>query len=369
MLHGTYGPPGSTSRRQRTSVVFSFAPAHRTHALRALLTAATAAALLMLPAPSASAAGSSSDPGALVDVGSTSGSVTPSGLDRADNPDWMGRLPDSARLSDLSLPGTHDTMARNASVFALTQDAELSTQLRAGIRVLDIRARHFRDAFPIHHDLEYLNANFTDVVVSVTDFLRDHPTEAVVMRLKQEYTPAENTRSFEDTLNWYLHTNPDTADRLQQALWRPTGTTLPTLGAVRGKIVLLQDFTASTAFGLRWAGPAMDVQDTYQLTGLGDLDRKWGLVRAQFERSAAGTGTVLYVNHLSATGAPAAMVTGTLPVTVARGGGATGSGGTSGMLERTVQYLTAHPTGRTGAVMADFPTADLVDELVARNFR
>lgn len=348
------------------------------HVGRILL--AAAAALLVLPTllTTAGAApaertgaptGSSFDPAALVDFGSTSGSVAPSGLDRADNPDWMSRLPDSAALTSLSLPGTHDTMTRGASVVSLTQDADLSTQLRAGIRVLDIRARHFRDAFAIHHDLEYLNVTFTDVVVAVTDFLTAHPAESVVMRLKQEYTPAENTRSFEDTLKWYLESNADTAARLQRHLWRPTGTNLPTVGEARGKIVLLQDFPAASRYGVHWGGPGLDIQDTYQLTGLGDLDRKWDLVRTQFERSAAGGGDTFFVNHLSATGAPPAMVAGTLPVTVARGGDATGSGGTTGLLERTERYLAEHPAGRTGAVMIDFPSANLVDELVTRNFR
>lgn len=333
------------------------------------------AALLLLPAPLAAAApgagsvgtgsvGTAADAG-LPGFGSTSGSVAPGDLQLAENPDWMGGLPDDVGLTRLSLPGTHDTMARGASVFALTQDADLPTQLRAGIRVLDIRTRHFRDAFPIHHNLEYLHANFTDVVVAVTDFLRDHPTETIVMRLKEEYTAAENTRSYEDTLNWYLDTNPDTADRLREHLWRPAAAAaMPTLGQVRGKIVVLEDFPAAATYGPRWGGPGMNIQDTYELAGLGDLDRKWSLVRSQFARAAAGSPDTFFVNHLSATGAPAALVTGTVPVTVARG-----SGAVPGILARTQAYLDAHPTGRTGAVMADFPTAELVDAVVARNFR
>ncbi|MGW6693974.1 phosphatidylinositol-specific phospholipase C [Rhodococcus sp. NPDC054953] len=321
------------------------------------------AALLLLTAPPAAAAPGSTAP----DLGSASGSVAPGDLASADNPDWMSLLPDDVGLSELSLPGTHDTMAHRGSIFAQTQDADLPTQLRAGVRVLDVRTRHFRDAFPIHHGIEYLDSTFTDVVVQVTDFLRSHPTEAVVMRLKEEYTAAENTRTYEDTLQWYIDADPATRDRLQQHLWRPPaggGDSIPTLGAARGKVVLLQNFAAAATYGPRWGGDAMDIQDSYELTGLDDLDRKWDLIRTQFDRAAAGPGETFFVNHLSATGVPAALVTGTVPVTVARG-----VPGVTGILDRTEDHLAEHPTGRTGVVMADFPTADLVDALVDRNFR
>ncbi|MGW4481727.1 phosphatidylinositol-specific phospholipase C [Rhodococcus triatomae] len=319
-------------------------------------------ALLLIPAPLA-AAGSLDTGSAPEQLGAT-GSLAPSGLERAENPDWMGGLPDDIGLSELSLPGTHDTMAARASVFAETQDVDLPIQLRAGVRALDIRTRHFRDVFPIHHGIEYLDTNFTDVVVQLTDFLRDHPTEAVVMRLKEEYTAAENTRSYEDTLDWYIHDNPETGARLREHLWHADGNRFPTLGEARGKIVVIQGFDSEKPFGPRWATAGMDIQDTYELAELRDVDRKWDLVRAQFDRAAAGDPQTFFVNHLSATGNPVALVTGTVPVTVARG-----VPGTTGILTRAEDHLTANPTGRTGAVMADYPTPELVDELVARNFR
>ncbi|AQA22877.1 phosphatidylinositol-specific phospholipase C, X domain protein [Rhodococcus sp. MTM3W5.2] len=252
-------------------------------------------------------------------------------------------------------------------MFAQTQDADLTTQLRAGVRAVDIRTRHFRNVFPIHHGVEYLNSNFTDVVVALTDFLSAHPTESIVMRLKEEYTPAENTRSYEDTLNWYLNENPETRDRLQERLWRPAAGYsggLPRLGEARGKIVVLRDFDAIAWPGPRLGDASMAIQDTYELTGPADIGRKWELIRAQFERARTGSPDILFINHLSATGNPAALVTGTVPVTVARG-----APGVVGILPRTEEYLKADGPGRLGAVMADFPTAELVTEIIEQNFR
>ncbi|WP_420881828.1 phosphatidylinositol-specific phospholipase C [Rhodococcus sp. (in: high G+C Gram-positive bacteria)] len=331
---------------------------------RAVLRALAAGPLLFalpthLPVASAASSVSSAD--------LATGSFGRGDLDAASAPDWMRLVPDSADLAQLSLPGTHDTMAHNASIPTLTQDFDLSTQLRAGVRALDIRTRHFRDVFPIHHGPEYLHANFTDVVRTVTAFLQSNPSECVLVRLKKEHTEEENTRTYQATLDWYIHDNPDTRDLLAAHLWTPAAGydgRIPALGEARGKIVVLQDFTATTTYGPRWAGPRTDIQYDFELPNLAAVETKWGKVRTQFERAAVGDSQSLFVNHLSATGAsPAVMATGTVPITVAKG-----VPGTPGMLTRTETYLRATGTGRTGVVMADFPTAALVEAIIARNF-
>ncbi|TQF66268.1 phosphatidylinositol-specific phospholipase C [Rhodococcus spelaei] len=325
---------------------------------RAILIAALLLAPLSLAAPQAVAASA----GSTGSAGSSAGDR----LAGAHDPDWMRRLPDDASLASLSVPGTHDTMTAGASIVSQTQDASLPSQLDAGVRALDIRTRHFRDAFSIHHGPEYLHANFTDVVREVADFLRVNPTETVLMRLKSEDTEAENTRSYQDTLNWYLHDNPDTRDLLREHLWTPPAGydgSIPTLGQTRGRIVILQDFSATTAYGPKWGGNRMDIQDDYVLSGLADVPRKWDEARAQFERAGVGSPSTLYVNHLSATGVPdpGAIVSGALPVTIADG-----ALGVTGMNARAVDYL-AGADGRTGVVMTDFPTAALVAEIIAHN--
>ncbi|GAB2641391.1 phosphatidylinositol-specific phospholipase C [Prescottella soli] len=330
---------------------------------RAVLRALAASPLLLLvPAPLATAQSTSS----LGSADLAAGSFGRGDLDTASAPDWMRRIPDATSLAALSLPGTHDTMAHNSSIPTLTQDFDLATQLRSGVRALDIRTRHFRDVFPIHHGPEYLRANFTDVVRIVSDFLRTSPSETVLMRLKKEHTEEEITRSYEATLNWYIRDNPDTRDLLAEHLWTPpTGYQgqVPALGDTRGRIVVLQDFTASALYGPRWAGPYMDVQDDFELPGLAAVPIKWDKARTQFERAGVGDPQTLFVNHLSATGeSPAAMATGTVPITVAKG-----APGTVGMLARAENYLRTTGTGHAGVVMADFPTAALVAALVARN--
>ena len=62
----------------------------------------------------------------------------------------MSNLPDDLILSDMSIPGTHDTMTSHSLKCVMTpgcntQNWQLEDQLKNGIRFLDIRLRHFKD--------------------------------------------------------------------------------------------------------------------------------------------------------------------------------------------------------------------------------
>ncbi|HWN67877.1 MAG TPA: phosphatidylinositol-specific phospholipase C domain-containing protein, partial [Haliangium sp.] len=110
--------------------------------------------------------------------------------------DWMSHLAGRTSLSQIDIPGTHDSGARIGGAFVATQDMSISEQLQAGVRYLDVRLRHFEDALVVHHGSFYQELNFDDVLIACTDFLAAHPSETILMQVKEEYTPAGNTRSF-----------------------------------------------------------------------------------------------------------------------------------------------------------------------------
>lgn len=273
--------------------------------------------------------------------------------------EWMSAVPDDTRLAALSIPGTHDTGAWRGTVWSRTQDLPLSEQLDSGVRFLDVRTRHYRDAFPIHHGAEYLHLNFTDVVTDIGAFLAENPTETVLMRMKKEHTEEENTRTYEETLDHYIEENPDTRDLLAEHLWVPEQGTdrVPDLGEVRGRIVIVQDFSASRDYGVHWNGPALDIQDDYRVPTLFDIPAKWEKARTHFDDTAAGPGDVLYVNHLSGSGAPWAN-----PREVAWG-----ALGIRGVNHRAVDHLRDSEASRTGVVVMDFPSQELTDLVLAHN--
>ena len=72
----------------------------------------------------------------------------------------MTALRDDLRLSELSIPGTHESMARFGTDYAECQSMTLADQLQSGIRVLDIRCAVAKPIFQIYHGIAYQHASF-----------------------------------------------------------------------------------------------------------------------------------------------------------------------------------------------------------------
>ena len=55
--------------------------------------------------------------------------------------DWMSAVPGSTKLSNMSIPGTHDSCTQNVDMRYIfqCQDASIATQLKYGSRYLDMR--------------------------------------------------------------------------------------------------------------------------------------------------------------------------------------------------------------------------------------
>ena len=79
-------------------------------------------------------------------------------------PDWMSELPDSLRLSELSIPGTHDAMARCGGGPVRCQNMRLDLQFLVGIRALDIRCRRYHHHFDITHSCFLQSDNCWDIL-------------------------------------------------------------------------------------------------------------------------------------------------------------------------------------------------------------
>ncbi len=220
---------------------------------------------------------------------------------------WMANLPDDTRLSSISWPGTHDTMARfgplPASDFVICQTKHLWTQLLQGVRALDIRGRHFRNSFPIHHGSVWQNVYLDDVLRTAVDFLKHNPKEAIFLLFKHnEHDEEENTQGWSQTLDNYLNANG-----VINYIARPVDVGRnPRLDQVRGQIF----FSVRETDGYKDTS-LFNVQDLYDLNGInrGDLYWKWDNIKSQMiaakqAHEAGETNTKYYVNFLSAVGVP-----------------------------------------------------------------
>ena len=281
---------------------------------------------------------------------------------------WMQEIPDSVNLTSLSIPGTHDTMTYAIGRNDLQcQNWNLSAQLDAGVRYFDIRARLRDDDLHIFHADGYTGFSYADVLVDMFAFLDAHPSEALVMRLKEEGPPVgkNNSRSFEDAFNAARLSDAATAPGAKKhlALYDRKGP-IPTIGNLRSKIFLLQNFKASPAYGLAWEGDQMFLEDDWIVPDVAHLPDKWHSIRTYLEdveRDPPFVNNKLYLAHISA-------AVGVLPIVAAAG---PKNRTQTGMNDLTGHWLEDHGQDadavRTGVIIFDFPGKRAVDAVLAWN--
>lgn len=290
-------------------------------------------------------------------------SVTPSGVSALAASavylnNWMSAIDDSRNLSSLSIPGTHDSGARFEPVggTAKCQNLTIADQLNNGIRFLDVRCRHINDAFAIHHGSIYQNMNFDDVLTACKSFMQAHPSEAIIMSVKEEYDASNTTRSFEATFDSYVANYP--------GLFSLTAT-MPTLGAARGKIVLLRRFSATaTPKGIdatNWAdnttftisnAVTARVQDNYVVP---DNNAKWTNINNLLTEAKNGAASTLYINFCSGY---KSLIFGIPSITTV----------SNAINPQVVSYFTANAHGRYGMVLCDFADSTKATLIKNTNF-
>jgi len=279
--------------------------------------------------------------------------------DKIDARAWMAKLADRASLYDISIPGTHDTCALHGGDWPTTQRRTLAEQLESGVRFIDIRCRHERDAFSIYHGPVDQHVEYGEGVQQVClDFLAGHPSETIVMSVKKEGDGGGNASSFEQVFRSYI-------ERAGCAAQWCLADTVPRLSEARGKIVLFRRFDCDTPGAVLGLAPlpwpdnadfavtgatSFRVQDVWRAPDLSDRERKWDRIEALLDEAKRG-GPTLFVNFCSATGAPShprAMADHINP--------------------RLARYLTDNPSGRFGAVLVDFETAEINRLIFETNF-
>ena len=167
--------------------------------------------------------------------------------------DWMAALPDDMLLSEIVIPGTHDsgTQYVQLAFFSKCQSLGIYDQLAAGYRYLDIRlgVDQHNDILRLMHgftkcktgnfsvDSLYLDAVLDDCY----RFLDEHPGETILFAVKQEHGD-ESVADFENML--------DACIQEKESYWLLTDT-VPALGQARGKLVLLRRYADEANLGER----------------------------------------------------------------------------------------------------------------------
>ncbi|WP_236582180.1 phosphatidylinositol-specific phospholipase C [Sphingobacterium spiritivorum] len=274
---------------------------------------------------------------------------------------WMSFIPGERKLSSLSIPGTHDAGARYEPVSgtAKTQNLTLAEQLNAGVRFLDVRCRFVDNNFAIHHGPVYQHLNFDDVLQSCKSFLQAHPSETIIMSVKEEHTPSGNSMTFEQRFMKYTDT--------YSGLFR-LDATIPSLQQARGKIVLLRRFSSAQTLGIQayngWSDntsftiqnpeSTVQVQDAYQV---GNNTDKWNAINTLLNTSknadvASGT---LFLNFSSGYQKKLWVIPNIPSVS-------------NEINPKLLNYFNQQTTGRFGVIITDFIYADLAKSIFNTNF-
>ena len=209
---------------------------------------------------------------------------------------WVNDVEDDALLRNLSIPGSHDTMALHSigDLAGKCQSLSLNDQLHLGVRFLDIRLKEDKNKLKVVHGFVDQRATFDQVTKTVEDFLYNYPSEFIIMSIKEEAKASDSELSFENCLKTYLTNDMYLKD---------TKEVPEKVGDIRGKVLLLSRYDNSSigipAFN-GWADSTsftlpndIYVQDTYKITS---KEQKQEEIVKCFNES----GHALKINFLSA---------------------------------------------------------------------
>ncbi|AQS36889.1 phosphatidylinositol-specific phospholipase C-like protein,putative carbohydrate-binding protein [Shewanella psychrophila] len=207
---------------------------------------------------------------------------------------WMSSIKDETKITRISIPGTHDTASRHYGDITKNQTLTIRQQLDAGIRYFDIRLKSVFGSLHLYHGPMYLWQTFNEVMTTTRDFLNEHPSETVLMRIKKEQPDLTLGFNFEENINHHINLFSDT-------FWNTSSSSyIPSLSEVRGKVVILKDYSSSQVTGIRYS--QFDIQDKFNMSNNWDLYDKWQSVKGHLQKANANQSDMGYINYLSASG-------------------------------------------------------------------
>jgi 1-phosphatidylinositol phosphodiesterase len=212
---------------------------------------------------------------------------------------------------------------------------------------MDIRCCNKGSAFSIYHGSVDQRITFAQVIATIKEFLRRNPAETLIMSVKEENSQSGD--AFNTLFNTYVAGNPGVFY---------LGSAVPTLGTVRGKIVLLRRFKGSGGIDASdwpdnqtWRRAGLDVEDYYNVP---DARAKWDAVVRHLDAASSSASSALFITFTSGF--------------VTREFGIPNIGRVSTSVNQSLaQYFGSARPGRYGIVIINFVDAALCAPIIATN--
>ena len=225
--------------------------------------------------------------------------------------EWMKAIRGETRLTEITIPGTHDSCARKfnndwlVSSTAKCQSLNIPGQLDAGIRFLDIRCEVDSSTYSVKtvhgsadcwdgDDYYYLDFVFQHIY----NWLDAHPSETVLVSIKEDDGNA-GAAVFTSAVYEYIHGYGQNKyfygqDYNYHDYWY-LGKSVPTLDEVRGKCVLMNRFDQIIAT----SGSTASEEESGQKVKWGDYsDTSYATpVYANVTNTNTGVGTFHVQDH------------------------------------------------------------------------
>ena len=272
--------------------------------------------------------------------------------------DWMKNLDGDQLITDLVLPGSHDSAANISDLpfFTKTQYTSIQEQLEIGVRTFDMRLTIEKERIKFTHSSFNCKENafktlYLEKVCNLMyDFLNENPSETILFIAKHEHGK-ETISELEDI---FYNTIKDNANK-----WYLNGS-IPTLSEARGKIVLLTRYQTNYGINVSWIEQSGkdDTSKTYDVISHGDydvciqdryqykIDDKWSAFTSKLPELNKPT---IVLNYLSTTEGGL-----TSPTNIAKK-----------LNNKFMSYDV--PSDFKGSIMLDFINSDLVGKIINKN--
>lgn len=219
---------------------------------------------------------------------------------------WMENLSDTLPITEIAIPGTHDTMTGKCEhIYYKTQTLSLEEQLEIGVRYLDIRLT--RDLVAAHREW-ISDINGQHIFDSIKYFLGKYPGEFIIMRIQNANENKDDFPEFKKAIHSLIGLNLDALllpikNNNQEFIW-------PTVKEARGKIIILEcspeEFDVPTIGLKRWAynwhnNGHIRLQDNWDGPEISEKMTDIQDLATYPDQSIGIESKKLYLNHISAT--------------------------------------------------------------------
>ena len=259
---------------------------------------------------------------------------------------WMKEIPDDIKISELTIPGTHDSCAYQikgignlVSYATKTQSWNLEEQMKAGLRYFDIRLRSINNTLHCYHGPIDLNQKFDSILKIASSFLNKNKTETILMQIVSEYDDKNCTKSMEQMYQEYTI-------NYKNIIIEYDNNNIPTLGEIRGKLFFFKIMKGSTRNISNFY-----IQNSWTCNTINQIGKKIKKIKTQFHRAASFNEinhNSFFLNYLSSSSDYIMMS----PLQSAK----------------KCNKIAFEYDGRLGIVLADFPGEGLIEYLILQNF-